>query len=34
MTKSDLLVLASELGVEGLTTKTLKADIITAILNA
>lgn len=34
MTKAELLVLASELGVEGLTEKTLKADMITAILNA
>lgn len=34
MTKAQLLVVADELGVEGLTEKTLKADMISAILNA
>ena len=33
LTKAQLLELANELGVEGLTTKSLKADIVTAILN-
>lgn len=34
MKKDELLNLADELGVEDLTDKTLKADIITAILEA
>lgn len=34
MTKTQLLDLASELGVEGISSKSLKADIITAILNS
>lgn len=34
MTKAQLLVIASELGVEGLNEKTLKAEMISAILNA
>lgn len=34
MTKTQLLDLASELGVEGMSSKSLKADIITAILNS
>ena len=33
LTKAQLLTLASELGVEGVTSSMLKADIITAILN-
>lgn len=33
MTKAELLVLANELGVEGLSSKNLKADIVAAILN-
>lgn len=33
MTKAELLVLANKLGIEGLTEKTLKADMISAILN-
>lgn len=33
LTKAELLALASNLGVEGVSTKSLKADIITAILN-
>ena len=32
LTKTQLLVLADELGVEGLTTKNLKAEIVAAIL--
>lgn len=34
MTKDQLLVIAGELGIEGITSKTVKADIIQAILNA
>lgn len=34
MKKDELLNLADELGVEDLTDKTLKADIITAVLEA
>ena len=34
MTKAELLVVAEELGIEGVTSKTTKAEIITAILNA
>ena len=33
LTKTQLLTLASELGVEGVSSKTNKADIVTAILN-
>ena len=33
LTKTQLLELATELGVEGVNTKSLKADIVTAILN-
>ena len=33
MTKAQLLVLADELGVEGVSTANLKADIVSAILN-
>lgn len=33
MTKVELLVLASKLGVEGVSMANLKADIISAILN-
>ena len=33
MTKAELLVVAEELGIEGLTSKTTKAEIITAILS-
>lgn len=33
LTKAQLLTLASELGVGGVTSNMLKADIITAILN-
>lgn len=33
MTKAELLVLASELGVEGVSMSNLKADIVSAILN-
>lgn len=33
LTKTQLLTLASELGVEGVSSKTTKADIVTAILN-
>ena len=33
LTKAQLLTLASELGVEGVTSSMIKADIITAILN-
>lgn len=33
LTKAELLALANNLGVEGVSTKSLKADIITAILN-
>lgn len=33
MTKTQLLVLADELGIEGLTMNNLKADIVAAILN-
>lgn len=33
MTKAQLLVLADELGVEGVSMANLKADIISAILN-
>lgn len=33
LTKAQLLTLASELGVEGVSSNNLKADIITAILN-
>lgn len=33
MLKADLLSLANELGVEGVTSKNTKAEIITAILN-
>ena len=33
LTKAQLLALASELGVEGVSSNTLKADIVTAILN-
>lgn len=34
MTKTQLLELAEGLGIEGLDSKSLKADIITAILEA
>jgi len=33
MTKAELLVLAEELGVEGVSMNNLKADIVSAILN-
>lgn len=33
MTKAELLVLADELGVEGVSMSNLKADIVSAILN-
>lgn len=33
MTKAQLLSLASELGVEGVSNANLKADIVSAILN-
>ena len=33
MTKAQLLVLANELGVEGVSSADLKADIVSAILN-
>lgn len=33
LTKAELLVVANELGVEGVSSKNTKADIITAILN-
>lgn len=33
MTKAELLVVAEELGIEGFTSKTTKAEIIKAILN-
>ena len=33
MTKTQLLALASELGVEGVSNSNLKADIVSAILN-
>lgn len=33
LTKAQLLALASELGVEGVTSSMIKADIISAILN-
>lgn len=33
LTKAQLLDLASELGVEGVSSTNLKADIVTAILN-
>lgn len=33
MTKAELLVLADELGVEGVSMNNLKADIVSAILN-
>jgi len=33
MTKTDLISLAGELGVEGITSKSTKAEIITAILS-
>lgn len=33
LTKAQLLALANELGVEGVTSSMLKADIVTAILN-
>jgi len=33
MTKAELLALAEDLGVEGLTMNNLKADIVTAIMN-
>ena len=33
LTKAQLLVLADELGVEGLSMNNLKADIVSAILN-
>ena len=33
MTKAQLLALANELGVEGVSSANLKADIISAILN-
>lgn len=34
MTKDELLTLAEELGVEGISKSSLKADIISAILEA
>ena len=33
LTKAQLLALASELGVEGVSSSNLKADIVTTILN-
>lgn len=33
LTKAELLALADELGVEGVSTANLKAEIVTAILN-
>lgn len=33
LTKAELLVLADELGVEGVSKNNLKADIVSAILN-
>ena len=33
LTKADLLVVANELGVEGVSSSMLKADIVSAILN-
>ncbi len=33
LTKAQLLTLANELGVEGVSSSMLKADIVTAILN-
>ena len=33
LTKAELLALANDLGVEGVSTKSLKAEIVTAILN-
>lgn len=33
LTKAQLLTLANELGVEGVTSSILKADLISAILN-
>lgn len=33
MTKAELLALASDLGVEGLSMSNLKAEIVSAILN-
>ncbi len=33
LTKAQLLALANELGVEGVSSSMLKADIVTAILN-
>lgn len=33
LTKAQLLTLASELGVEGVSSSMLKADIVSAILN-
>lgn len=33
LTKSELAVLANDMGVEGVSTTMLKADIISAILN-
>lgn len=33
LTKAELLALASELGVEGVSMSNLKADIVSAILN-
>ena len=33
LTKAELLVLADELGIEGVSMNNLKADIVSAILN-
>lgn len=33
LTKAQLLVIANELGVEGVSSSNLKADIVSAILN-
>ena len=33
LTKAELLALANELGIEGLSMNNLKADIVSAILN-